>query len=79
MRSVIVFNILDRVHIDFLHIVHLFMRGAFFEFNVFALINTDELHLAILDGSGLAPLVKQPFDQISVCISGVPRIVINSL
>lgn len=54
----IVFNILDRVHIDFLHIVHLFMRGAFFEFNVFALINTDELHLAILDGSGLAPLVK---------------------
>lgn len=58
MRSVIVFNSLHRVHIDFLHIVHLFRKEALFDFHVFALINVEEVQLVILDGAGLAPLVK---------------------
>ena len=58
MRSVIVFNSLDRVHIDFLHFLHLFMKEALFDFHVFALINVEEVQLVILDGAGLAPLVK---------------------
>ena len=58
MRSVIVFNSLRRVHIDFLHIVHYFMKEALLDLNVFALINADEIYLVILDGAGLAPLVK---------------------
>jgi len=48
MKSVIVSNSLDRVHIDFLHFVHLFMREAFSELHVFDLINAEELHLLIL-------------------------------
>jgi|GEM_PF-4086598 len=58
MRSVIVFNSLHRVHIDFLHIAHLFMKEALLDLHVFALINADEIYLVILDGAGLAPLVK---------------------
>lgn len=54
----IVFNSLHRVHIDFLHIVHLFRKEALFDFHVFALINVEEVQLVILDGAGLAPLVK---------------------
>ena len=45
MRSVIVFNSLHRVHIDFLHIAHLFMKEALLDLHVFTLINADEIYL----------------------------------
>ena len=34
------------------------MKEALLDLHVFALINADEIYLVILDGAGLAPLVK---------------------